>query len=212
MRSLSSPAGSGGQLVPRGMAAADWDWDELGGQGGGGRVSVDVGARHAEELEHAYRQGRLEGEEAGRQRARKELKSVLTSVQHVLEELRGSREAWIARLDENLIALSTAVARQLLGRELQASPEAIRDLVLKAVATFPRDQAVKIRMHPSDLARLGDAGDGVPPADVVGGREARWIPDEEIVPGGYVIEGPKRIADGRVEEALERVFQELTRG
>ena len=212
MRSLSSPAGSAEHSVTGGVTAAEWAWDELGGQGRGDRPAVDPTARHTEELEHAYRQGRLEGEEAGRLRARQELKSVLASVQKVLAELRGSRETWMSRLEENLIALSTAVARQLLGRELQTSPDAIRELVLKAAATFPRDQAVRVRMHPTDLARLGDGGDGVPSVDVVGGRDARWIADEEIVPGGYVIEGPQRIADGRVDEALERVFRELTHG
>ena len=48
--------------------------------------------------------------------------------------------------------------------------------------------------------------------ETTGGREARWIADEDVVPGGCIVEGPDRIVDGRVDQALERIFWELTRG
>jgi len=203
-QAASSPKQAGGP--------SDWTWDELNRHGSAGTEPADVEARHAEELEHAFRRGRLEGEERGRSLARQELTSVLSALRDLLVEARGSREAWMSHLNENLVALSTAMARQLLERELQSSPEAIGELVKKAAALFPPDQVIKFRLHPDDMARLSDGDEAAPPADLLDGEEARWIPDEGIVPGGYLLEGPRRIVDGRVDEALERIFRELTHG
>jgi len=202
--------------VGRGEALArvpsDWTWAELGHPGAPGGDATDVEERHAEELEHAFRRGRLEGEERGRAKARQELQSVLSALRELLVEARGSREAWMSQLEENLVALATAMARQLLQRELQADPQAMQDLVRAAAALFPPDQSIKVRMHPDDLARLGDGGEEPANRGAVEGRDTRWIPDETVVRGGYLLEGPARIVDGRVDEALERLFRELTHG
>lgn len=194
--------------------ASDWTWEELAGPDGGPPAGdlAQIEARHAEELEHAYRQGRREGEVAGRAAARQELDSLLTAMRGLLEEMQASRDAWEAELNESLVALSTAVARQIVEREVETEPAIIRELVLKAATSFPRDHCLKVRMHPADLKHLGDGGDGVPPSDAVAGREARWIADEDLARGSYVLEGPERIVDGRVDEALERIYWELTHG
>ena len=45
---------------------------------------------------------------------------------------------------------------------------------------------------------------------ITGDREARWLPDASIAPGGCVVEGRERIIDGRIDTALERVYRRLT--
>ena len=65
--SSSNPNGTTDDLVTKSMPASDWTWDELGGCGvPRGQDMADREALHAEEVEHAYRRGRLEGEEVGR--------------------------------------------------------------------------------------------------------------------------------------------------
>ncbi len=165
-------------------------------------------ALREEELVTAYRRGRVEGEQAGEARARKELETALTATRRVLDQVREARESWSRALDERMVALSMAVARQIVRRELEGDVESFRSLVEAAIASFPTDQVLRIRLHPDDLDSLKDEETGrIPGDEAAGGREARWIADEEIVRGGCVVEGPDRIVDGRVDAALERIFR-----
>ncbi len=202
-----------GALHPSGDASP-WYCADL-GAGSSADAPVDAATLEAlreEELESAYLRGRAEGEQAGQARARKELTTALSATRRALKQVQEARESWQHTLEENLIALSMAVARRIVGRELEGDRESYRALIQEAVASFPMDQGVRIRLHPDDLEMLAGEGSGVPGEDVVGGRDARWITDEEIVPGGCVVEGPDRIVDGRVDAALERIFRELAHG
>jgi flagellar biosynthesis/type III secretory pathway protein FliH len=204
----SSDGSTGGADV----TVASWDWKDLALPG----HAADAAEREVlrvQELDAAYRRGRSEGEESAFGRARQELSTAVAAARRVLQEVRTARDAWDRSLEENLVALSTAIARHIVGRELEADPETFRDLVHKAAAAFPADQAVRVRVHPDELALLTGNGEVPLPEDsTLGGREARWLVDEEIVPGGCIVEGPDRIVDGRVDEALERLYWELTRG
>lgn len=196
-------------------AAAHWDWQELSTVKGatGPATEAELQALREEELETAYRRGRTEGEEAAHARARREVSTAVAAAQRVLQDVQEARESWERQREENLVALATAVARQIADRELRGDADTYRALVKKAAAAFPADQAVKVRIHPEDLSMISAAASGnVPDADVTGGRDARWIADEAIVRGGCILEGPNRIVDGRVDEALERIFWELTSG
>ncbi len=194
--------------------ASPWELVELGpgGSGSGGPAEDPAEAREAE-LEEAYGRGRADGEQAAHARARREVESALSAARGALQQVRESRDGWGRGLEENLVALATAIARHLVQRELRDEPAAYQALVHEALTTFPPDQAVRVRLHPDDLAVLAALGDGKVPGDEAhGGREARWIADPEVARGGCIVEGPDRIVDGRVDRALERVFRELTHG
>ena len=196
-------------------AAADWDWEEL----DAGRRSADraqeaalLEAEHAEEVERAYRRGLIEGEETAREAARREVASVLAVLTDAMTQFHKGRESWEARLEENLVALAVGIARRILERELSDDPSRFEVMARKAVAAFPAGESLKIRLHPRDLASLTAHASAEPGGDLVGRRAVRWIADEEVVPGGCVVEGPDKIVDGRVDEALQRVFWSLTDG
>ncbi len=193
--------------------AAPWDCVDF-GVPEADETPMDAAALEAqreEELEAAYRRGYAEGEEAARARVRREVATAVASTRRVLEQVRESRDSWDRALEERMLALSMAVARQIVQRELTGDRESFRSLVAEAVEGFPTDQVLRIRLHPDDLAALADEESGhVPGDEATGGREARWIPDDEIVSGGCVVEGPDRIVDGRVDAALERIFRALS--
>ena len=194
--------------------ASPWELVELGpgGSGSGGPAEDPDELREAE-LEEAYRRGRVDGEQAAHARARREVETALGATRGALQQVRESQESWNQGFEENLVALATAIARHLVQRELRTDPGAYQALVHEAVTTYPPDQAVRVRLHPDDLALLAALGDGKVPGDAAhGGHEARWIADPDVAPGGCIVEGPDRIVDGRVDRALERVFRELTHG
>jgi flagellar biosynthesis/type III secretory pathway protein FliH len=214
MRWWSADAPSGGASA----GSAAWSLEELAAAPGGyGAASAHAEpgegseARHRRELDEAYERGLLEGAEDGEGRATAELASAVTAAHAALvaaEEVHGSLTA---TLHEDLLALSCAIAREIVGRELRDDPAAFADLVRQALAAFPLDQPLRIRVHPGDLSRISavSGGEVIP---IARGREVRWVADAAMVPGGCVVDGPNRVLDGRVDQALQRVFWELYGG
>ena len=162
---------------------------------------------HAE----AYAAGLVAGEAAGRAAEAERVRTLVAAAEDALERLRAGESRWTGLAEENLCALATAIARQVIGRELAGDPAALTDLVRRALAEFPIDQPVVIRVHPADLATLAStrAGEGAGAA-VAPNRETRWVADPTLVPGGCMVEGRERIVDGRVDMALERLYRKLS--
>ncbi len=161
----------------------------------------------AEAYQHGFDEGRLEGEAAEQAR----LRTVVAAAEEALELLREGEARWMGTIEENVCALAVAIARHVIGREVATDPEVVAGLVRRALDEFPVDQPLRIRVHPQDLAQLQRAGaDGHSPGDFTAGREARWIPDPVVAPGGCIVEGRERIVDGRVDTALERLYRRLT--
>ena len=192
------------------------EWGEFGGvRGPRGRPATpeELAAmeerERREELESAYAQGFAQGSADGEARARIALRSAVDAVQRALAEIQRDREEWQERADDNVMALALVVARQIVDRELATDPGIFADLVRKALADFPPDQPVRIRLNPQDLSNISAISEEEGGAPITGGREAQWIPDADVVRGGCVVEGPDRILDGRVDVCLDRVYWAL---
>jgi flagellar assembly protein FliH len=180
-----------------------------------GRAGSDAGShelatdRHEAAIEEAYRRGFVDGEESGARAARDELHVAMQATRRVVEDVRAGQTAWQARLQERVVVLAAAIAQKVVGRAREEDSAVFVELAQRAVAAFPAGEALRIRLHPSDRAVLSDARflD-----QVVGDRSVRWISDEDVLPGGCIVEGPDRIVDGRVDEAIRRVARALTDG
>lgn len=196
-------------LLREGATAHRCVWGEFQGHPGTALAQspADAASVREQELDAAYRRGRAEGEQAAHARARRELETAVASARAVVREVREAREAWSRVLEENLAALATAVATRIVQREIAADPGAHRDLIHQALAAFPVKSQVRVRLHPSDLAAVAALG-----GDDGEGRNVVWVGDEEVQRGGCLLEGPERIVDGRVDEGLKRIFQELAHG
>ena len=153
-----------------------------------------------------FERGRADGERAEQAR----LRQALGTATEALDVLRESEERWVGAIEENIAALAVAIARHIVDRELGTDAEVTRTMVRRALEAFPLDQPVRIRVNPHDLAVLGafpEAG-GTAPAGTPP-RDAHWIGDPRVLPGGCLVEGRDRIVDGRVDTAIERVYRRL---
>jgi flagellar biosynthesis/type III secretory pathway protein FliH len=172
----------------------------------GGR-DADVESRLAIELARAeaaaYSRGRADGEAAARAEGDEEIGSAMALLSDALDNVRQHEARWVGNAEENIAALAVMVARHILQREVSADPSFVRDLVESAMAQYPLDQEITIRINPEDFqtcrASIDDAGR----------REIRWISDAAILRGGCLMEGRERIIDGRVDTALERAYRSM---
>jgi flagellar biosynthesis/type III secretory pathway protein FliH len=217
------------------LMAAEWDLEELTSQVGGGASGFEMEEEADEELlaalaeadriaaeerraaevearvAEAYARGLEEGRRAGEEAEGARLRAAVSVAEEALDSVREGEMRWTGAIEENICALAVAVARQVIARELKEDAGVVVDLVKRALAEFPVDQPVRIRVNPQDLAWLEAHGSGDNPMlGVTRGRDSRWIADARLAPGGCVIEGRERIVDGRVDTALERVYRRLT--
>lgn len=151
----------------------------------------------------AYSRGRADGERAARAGVDEEIASAMGMLSDALGTVQLHESRWVSNAEENIAALAVMVARHIVQREVNADPSFVRDVVQSAMAQYPLDQEITIRINPDDLnacrASIEDAGR----------REIRWISDASILRGGCLMEGRERIIDGRVDTALERAYRSL---
>jgi flagellar biosynthesis/type III secretory pathway protein FliH len=165
--------------------------------------------------EQACAEAWAQGEAAGRAACEAEVLEALGSAYGALVEsataVKAQEERWLANLEENVAALAVGVARHVIGREVASDARIVRALAAEAVAEFPLDHPLAVRVHPEDLAALRGALGATPHGGEFEGRELRWTGDAGIARGGVLVEGRERIVDGRVDAALERVYRALGR-
>ncbi len=161
--------------------------------------------------EDAYALGFEDGRQAGALAEATRLREALASVNEALEALHMDSDKWVGNAEENICALAVAIARHVIGKEIAGDRSSLTDVVRQALAEFPLDHALTLRVNPSDLEAINAAFLSLGEASPLHSRkEVQWLGDGRIAPGGCLIEGRDRIVDGRVDTALERVYRRLT--
>src|SRR5690606_7696443 len=151
--------------------------------------------------------GRADGMAAGEAQAWERVRAVVQGMEQGLAAWHAAAPEREAIARENLIALATGIAKHVIGRELKTDARAIADLVRRALAHFPLREPVRIRLNPADLTAISTATDGA--VRIATGRSVEWHADPELATGDCVVEAARRVVDGRVDRALERIYTKL---
>lgn len=155
----------------------------------------------------AYARGFAEGEQAARATLDAEVASAMRAITAAAQSLQQNESRWVANAEENIAALAVMVARHIVQREVVVDPSFLHEMVTRALAQYPADQELTVRLHPQDL--LACRGVLEQPGGTVAGRTIRWMGDPSITRGGCLTEGRERIIDGRVDTALERAYRAI---
>ena len=171
----------------------------------GGRMVDDKNAlptaQQIEEIEQqayeaGFQRGTSEGIEAGKQ----EIARCVASLDSVMQQLVNPLEALDETVEESLMALVLAVARQLIRRELRTDPGQIVSTVREALGALPVGQReVSLQLHPEDAALVREA--------LGGDTEARWKIQEDptLSRGDCRVHSETSRVDATVEHRLNAV-------
>lgn len=151
----------------------------------------------------AYDRGRADGENEARAAMGDAIATAMAMLSDAVTHVQSHEARWVSHAEENIAALAVMVARHIVQREVHADPSFVSELVERAMAQYPLDQEITIRINPEDLVACRTS------IDDHGRRELRWISDASILRGGCLMEGRERIIDGRVDTALERAYRSL---
>jgi len=159
----------------------------------------------------AYEEGFAAGLAAGRQEESAKLADAIGALEAAADAIATRQAIPDEMLHEHVLAVSLAVARHIIAREIRGDQQAIADLVRRALTHFPLDEAVRIRVNPRDLSTISTvSSDSGASVRIAPGRNVQWIPDPQMQYGECIVEGRNRIVDGRIDRALERIYHQLS--
>jgi len=155
----------------------------------------------AEAYAEAFEQGLGEGREAGRV----EVQAQVQRLAGMFGDLAKPFETLDAEVEQELLTLAMALARQIVRRELKADPTQIIGIIRDAISALPvaaRD--VRVHLHPEDAAVVREHL--APPLS-----EGAWtiLEDPVMARGGCQITTATSRIDARLETRLGAILSEL---
>lgn len=155
------------------------------------------------ELERLREEARHQGHEAGYAEGQAAARA---EAQRLARAAAGLEQA-LAQLDQQvadeLLALATEIARQVVREEISARPDIIVKVVHEALAQMPHQHAT-IFLHPEDASLLRSyAGDALAHAG------HRILEDSRLSPGDCVLESGSSQTDATLATRWKRVVETL---
>lgn len=159
----------------------------------------------AEAQKLAWQQGFEQGQAAGREAAVREDRARVAVLERVLDSLTRPLADLDHRVEEELLALVTAVARHVIRREMHQDPGHLVGVLREGLAALPiAADDIRVRLHPDDAAVVQSC---LPEADSP--RRWRLELDPLLERGGCVIVSNRSQVDERLETRLGRVLATL---
>lgn len=175
------------------------------GAGPGPMTAAQLEALQQAAYEEGFAQGLRDGRAAGEQEVRAEAQRLAAALDRLAQPLERVDE----QVEQELVALAIAIARQLIRRELSTSPGEIVPVVREALAALPAaSREVRVHLHPDDVALIHEAlpaGDG-------GERPWRVVEDGLISRGGCRVEAEHSRIDATLEKRLTSVVTAVLGG
>lgn len=144
--------------------------------------------------EAAHREGFDEGYREGLERGQREAENLRREAEEVLAEARRRREEIIASAEPEVVRLALEMAEKILHRRLKEDPEAVVDVVVRALQEIPYGSPIQVRVNPDDEVTCRQAEERMYRC-LRGAAEIEIITDDGVPRGGCRVE----TADGRVE-------------
>lgn len=154
----------------------------------------DLEALEQQAREEGYAAGRAEGLAAARQ----QLQQNMARFDALCEAAARPLQALDDRTEQELARLAIVMARRVVARELQLSPDLIAKAVRQAAGVLPAaTRELRVHVHPDDLALLQG----------LGAAESHWqlLADPALARGDCLLESGYSRLDARVETRLAAI-------
>ncbi|MGA7978753.1 MAG: flagellar assembly protein FliH [Chromatiaceae bacterium] len=152
----------------------------------------------------AYEEGFAAGRGDGLARSRQEIDAQVQQLKSLIEALARPFQSLDRQVENELVALVTALVRQLVRREIRTDPGVVVAAVREALGVLPVGaRNVNVQLHPTDAALV---------RELLSGQEQEWRISENpgLTRGGCLVVTDTSRVDATVErrlgEAVLKVF------
>ena len=132
-----------------------------------------------------------------------QLQAALAVLGTATDAFRAREAVSVGEVEDVVVDLALKVAQAVLDRELTVAQDPGRDAVRRALALAPHDAPATVRLHPDDVAALGDLD------DLAAGRPVTVVSDPSVERGGCVADAAGRRIDAQIGAAVARVAAAL---
>ncbi len=167
----------------------------------------------AEQIEAIQRQAWNEGFEQGRQEglaaAEREMRERIRTLDRMLQEMARPLDELDDRIEEELVSLALAVARQLIRREIRTDPGQIVGVIREGIRMLPAAEgSIRLELHPEDAALVREL------LRLEEGEERAWHirEDPTLGRGGCRIVNATSRIDATVENRIQQVVAAVLGG
>lgn len=161
-----------------------------------------------EEKKLGWEEGFQKGKKGGEKEGIKAWQELLAKVEEELEKLLLDLQKWRQGLPDELMTLSTDIARQIVGAELKVAPDQVVNRVSRALQEIASTQEVLLKVSPADMPLIEKARENL--LKFNGGiNNLKIVGEKSLEPGDFLVETDFGGVKGRVENQLQLIYQEL---
>lgn len=155
-------------------------------------------------MREAREAGRVEGEAQSRKSALAEVDGILQKLAGAIHETSQLRPRLRAEAEADLVRLALAIARKIVGRELNTDPETLTGLVKAALEKVRTQEILRVRLHPDYGTRIREC------LSRFGASQVEIVADANADRGTVVFETSRGNFDASVETQLREIERGLT--
>ncbi len=158
--------------------------------------------------EKAYKQGIELGKEEGLKQIVEKFNSLTNTLHDSVEEFDQEINERMAVIREDIVKLSIAISRKIIGQELQLDSELIKNIIQDTIRLLDGEEEISIRVSPGDIELLGDYKEQLIALNN-GLEKIKIISDESIKEGGCIIETDFGGFDASIDSQLKEIESRL---
>lgn len=177
-------------------------------QGEGEKRLQEAEATWENERAQLHEQRYEEGVRSGIEQCEAEVKEAIARIEVLHQSLQADRAQIMVEAEVDVVDLSIAMTRKILGIHAVSNPKALLQVVRNALSHMSDSSNLEIRVHPEDLAIVKRYADHwVAKVDKQAVLKVKESP--HVDRGGCLVEGRDENIDARLEEQIEGLHQML---
>ena len=137
------------------------------------------------------------------------MQSLIPALREAVAGIEAAKATWLAHWEKMAVRVAAAIASRVIRREVERAPEITLDLVRETLELAAGSSDVQLRLHPDDLATLGDRASQLA-AEIAKVGTARVVGDPRIERGSCRVDTRFGRIDAQFAAQLARIEEELT--
>lgn len=159
-----------------------------------------------EQSKQAYDKGFQQGLHEGKQAALDQQQAKLGQMDALIKAIRSKSEDFDQKITEQLVEMTTLIAKYVIRKELITSSDAIITVVQEVISMMPAySENMVLRVHPEDAMIIRDT------FELDEKHEVSWkiFEDPSIQPGGCILSSDNSEINAELEQRIETVVNRV---